>query len=472
MEFKDTCGELVVEKDCVVGVANEAFTPEFMTGMGAAFGTTLKTTDIVLMGRDFRYDSRMLKRCFTAGLIATGVSTFDFHAISGSVLQFLIRRFGASAGVLFASSHSIPNGIEIRIFDDLGVEISKDQIQDFLNLLLIPTCASIRRIPPEQIGHILVPPETENIYRTALTKVVNTKTISQMRSTVAVDCSLSPVSQIIPSLLSEMNFKVISLNSFRPVHIPEVLPNNLSLAMLTKSIIATDSDLGMVFGQQGSCVHFIDNSGNFIEPSEVATLLALERIQQAGEVEKVIVISEYLGERAQQAIEDAGATIKTVDVTVNSLPQVIRRYRAIFGAADDGSYYYPAFSPGRDCILTSFYLLNILAEREQRFSQLVHPYAHQRTESTKKLSDLQEVLNKLGTMRFSEFKILDTIIGYKFIFPDGGWVHLRPTRMLDICRMIGQGGENSTEEELFSNVNNTLEKIQDQITYEKEEKTQ
>ncbi|MFX0065102.1 MAG: hypothetical protein ACFFC7_23240, partial [Candidatus Hermodarchaeota archaeon] len=175
MEFKNTCGDLVVKKDCVVGIANGVFTPEFMTGMGAAFGTTLKRRDIVLMGRDFRYDSRMLKRCFTAGLIATGVSAFDFHAIPGSVLQFLIRRFGASAGVLFASSHSMPNGIEIRIFDDLGVEIPKNQIQDFLNLLKTPGCASIRRVLPEQIGHILVPPETENIYRTALTKVVNTK---------------------------------------------------------------------------------------------------------------------------------------------------------------------------------------------------------------------------------------------------------------------------------------------------------
>jgi phosphomannomutase/phosphoglucomutase len=469
MEFKNTCGDVVVEKDCVVGIANQGFTPEFMTGMGAAFGSTLKTTDIVLIGRDFRYDSRMLKRCFTAGLIATGISAFDFHAIPGSVLQFLIRRFGASAGVLFASSHSLRNGIEIRIFDDLGIELSKEQIQGFLTLLETPSGASIRRVPPEQIGHILVPPETENIYRTALTKVVNTKTISQMRSTVAVDCSLSPISQILPSLLSEMKFKVISLNSFQPVHLPEVLPNNLSLAMLTKSIIATDSDLGMVFGQQGSCVHFIDNSGNFIEPSEVATLLALERIQQAGAIEKVIVISEYLGERARKTIEDAGATVKTVDVTITSLPQVIRRYRAIFGATDDGSYYYPAFSPGRECILTSFYLLNILAKREQRFSQLVHPYAHQRTESTKKLSDLQEVLNRLGMMNFSEFKILDTIIGYKFIFPDGGWVHLRPTRMLGICRMIGQGGENSTEEDLFRNVNNTLETIQEQISQNKQE---
>ncbi|MFX1252466.1 MAG: hypothetical protein ACFFCZ_12750 [Promethearchaeota archaeon] len=469
MEFKSTCADLVVEKDCVVGIANEAFTPEFMTAMGAAFGTTLKTTDIVLMGRDFRYDSRMLKRCFTAGLIATGVSAFDFHAISGSVLQFLIRRFGASAGVLFAASHSIPNGIEVRIFDDLGVELPKDQIKDFLRFLETPGCTPIRRVPPEQIGHILVPPETENIYRTALTKVVDTKTISQMRSTVAVDCSLSPISQILPSLLSEMNFKVISLNSFQPVHLPEIFPNNLSLAMLTKSIIATDSDLGMVFGQQGSCVHFIDDSGNFIEPSEVATLLALERIQRAGSIEKVVVISKYLGERAQQTIENAGATVKTVDVTAISLPQVIRRYRAIFGAADDGSYYYPAFSPGRECILTSFYLLNILAKREQRFSQIVNPYAHQRTESTKKISDLQEVMNKLGAMRFSEFKILDTIIGYKFIYPDGGWVHLRPTRILGICRMIGQGGENSTEEDLFDNVNNTLETIQEQINQIKPE---
>ena len=48
---------------------------------------------------------------------------------------------------------------------------------------------------------------------------------------------------------------------------------------------------------------------------------------------------------------------------------------------------------------------------------------------------------------------------------------MRPTRILGICRMIGQGGENSTEEDLFRDVNNTLETIQDQITHERDEKT-
>ncbi|MFX1252465.1 MAG: hypothetical protein ACFFCZ_12745 [Promethearchaeota archaeon] len=466
MEPFKTCEEPIIQTDSIVGVANEAFTSEFMSGMGAAFGTTLKTTDIVLIGRDFRYDSQMLKRSFTAGLVSTGVSAFDFHAISGSALQFLIRRFGASAGVLFAASHSIPNGIEVRIFDDLGVEISKDQIQAFLNLLLTPDCGSLRRVLSQEIGRILTPQNIENIYRTALTKVIDSKAISQMHSTVTVDCSLSPISQILPSLLSEIHLELVSLNSFQPMHIPEVLPNILSLTRLIKSIIATDSDLGMVFGQQGSRVHFIDDRGNFIEPSEVATLLALERIQQAGGEEKVIVLSEYLGDPVRQTIEDAGATVKTVDITVTSLPQVIRHHRAIFGAADDGSYYYPAFSPGRECILTTFHLLSILAEQHQPLSRLVRLYTHQRVETTQKLLNLQEVMNKLGTMHFSEFKTLDTTIGCKFIFPDGGWIHLRPTKFIDQYQLIGQSGENSTEGELFKNVKNTLETIHDQITHE------
>ncbi|MFX0091823.1 MAG: hypothetical protein ACFFBD_08685, partial [Candidatus Hodarchaeota archaeon] len=280
---------------------------------------------------------------------------------------------------------------------------------------------------------------------------------------LTVDCSLSPISEIIPSLLSELNFKVVSLNSFKPVHIPEVLPNNHSLAILTKSLIATDSDLGIVFDQQGSCVHFIDETGTFIEPSEVATLLAINRIQETEGEEKVVVISEYLGEPVRQAIEDAGAKVQTVDVTTTSLPRAIRKYRAIFGAADDGSYYYPAFSPGRESILTVFYLLSTLAERKQPFSRIVHPYAHQRTDTTQKLAELQEVMTRLGTMQFKEFKTIDTVIGYKFIFPDGGWVHLRPTRIIGKFRLIGQSGENSSEDELFNIVKRILAEIQEKV---------
>ncbi|MFX0094578.1 MAG: hypothetical protein ACFFBD_22780, partial [Candidatus Hodarchaeota archaeon] len=215
----------IIQNDWIVGIANRSLTPELITGMGAAFGTTLDTTDIVLVGRDFRYDSRMLKRCFIGGLISTGVSTFDFHAIAGSTLQFLIRRFGASAGVLIAASHSIPKGIEIRIFDELGMEQPLNKLNMLLKSTSISSTNSIRRVHPEKIGRILVPPDVENIYRNALTRMIDTQSISKMNSNLTVDCSLSPISEIIPSLLSELNFNVVSLNSFKPVHIPEVLPN-------------------------------------------------------------------------------------------------------------------------------------------------------------------------------------------------------------------------------------------------------
>ncbi|MFX1533868.1 MAG: hypothetical protein ACFFDI_06500 [Promethearchaeota archaeon] len=468
MKFPDACEEPILQHDHLVGVTNESFTPEFISGLATAFGTVLKETDIVLVGCDLRYDSQMLKRCFTASIISTGVSVFDLSIISGTVLQFLIRRFGASAGVLFSASHSRPKSIEIRIFNELGIEVSKTTLQNILACSSSSVETTIRRTKPEKIGRVFNPSNVEEIYRTALTRVIDTQIISKMRLTVTVDCSFSAISQIVPSLLVDMNFNVVSLNSFHPVHLPEVLPNNQSLMVLAKSLSAIGGDLGMVFDQQGSHVHFIGNRGTFIEPSEVAMLLALNRIQHAEKGKSVIVISEYLGEAIRKTLEDAGATVETVDITANSLPQAIKHHRGIFGAADDGSYYYPAFSSGRECILASFYLLSILAQEDQLLTQLVHPYAHQRTETIQKLSNLQQLMSRLGTLRSSIFKIIDTIIGYKFIFPDRGWVHLRPTQFPDVYRLLGQGGETSTEQELFKRVRNTLKEIQEQINLEKQ----
>ncbi|MFX0063698.1 MAG: hypothetical protein ACFFC7_16120 [Candidatus Hermodarchaeota archaeon] len=451
-----------LQKDHIIGVTNKSFTPEFLSRLGAILGTTLKETDIALLGRDFRRDSLMLQNCFSTGLISTGVSSFNLDAIPGTILQFLIRRIGASAGILFAASHTHPNEIELRIFDESGSELSQASLHKMLNELKLPDGRNLRRVEPNKIGRILTLSDTQTIYHNALIRMVNTQSISQMQFKITVDCSLGPIFQIMPSLLADLCCNVISLNCFQPFHPPKVFPNNQSLVALIKSLVATNSDIGVVFDQRGSQVHFIDGTGTFVDPTEVTLLLALDRIQKAESTANVVVISQSLGEQIQKALAATGTRVKTIDVTTTSLSRAIRQYRAIFGAADDGSYYYPAFSPGCECILATLNLLDIMAQREQSLSQLVHPVAHQRTKFIQTLPEEQNIMNGLGTLRSSEFQIIDTIIGYKFVFPDNGWVSLYPTRQLGVYTLVGQRGETSTEQALFKKVLTILKTMQEQ----------
>ncbi|MFW9916983.1 MAG: phosphoglucomutase, partial [Candidatus Thorarchaeota archaeon] len=83
----------------IVGIANQGLTPEKASTLGAALGTHLGPDSVVVTCRDFRSDSRMVKRAFASGLMSTGIDVLDLHATSLPILQFALKRFGASAGV-------------------------------------------------------------------------------------------------------------------------------------------------------------------------------------------------------------------------------------------------------------------------------------------------------------------------------------------------------------------------------------
>ena len=85
----------------IVAKANYVFTPEISCSLGSIHGSLFNQTESLVIGRDYHNDSRMLKRAYTSGVMSTGVNLLNLGDCTFPMLQFTIRRFGASGGVLF-----------------------------------------------------------------------------------------------------------------------------------------------------------------------------------------------------------------------------------------------------------------------------------------------------------------------------------------------------------------------------------
>ena len=204
------------------GRANVEMIPETAAKMGAAVGTYLGGKDnVVVTGRDFRADSRMIKRSFSGGLLSTGTTVMDLHASPAPIVQFAVRRFGATCGALFASSHYASDEIVIRLFNHEGIEYSEREISEISKIY---GHGQFLRASPSEIGTVTVAEQAILIYRNALATFVNTSKISKSDFRVVIDCSLGPSSMIVPSLLSELRCDVIAMNSYIPTAVPEALP--------------------------------------------------------------------------------------------------------------------------------------------------------------------------------------------------------------------------------------------------------
>ena len=119
----------------IIGRANIVFTPEIASSIGSIHGSLFSQNESVVIGRDYHNDSRMLKRGYTSGCMSTGVNLLNLSDCSYPLLQFTIRRFGASGGAYFSGGHLYSDEVGVRFVDAGGVELAPMDVQNYLLLV-------------------------------------------------------------------------------------------------------------------------------------------------------------------------------------------------------------------------------------------------------------------------------------------------------------------------------------------------
>ncbi|MHA2089878.1 MAG: hypothetical protein ACW98K_03385 [Candidatus Kariarchaeaceae archaeon] len=425
-EFNKLIGERIV------GGFNE-LRPEISATLGGAVGSWLKNKATIAIARDFRADSRMMKRAFTAGLMSTGVSALDFHGVPTPLLQFYIRRFGADAGVMFTSGHYEGDKTGIRIFDETGAELTSKKLSEIRKILV---SHKIRRVPPAEMTDISDATGAIDVYIAAIKNIINRETVSKSKFRVVIDAALGPVSYVLPNILTDMNVDVIAINSFNPKIIPKNLPNSESLVSLAKTVKANDADLGVAFDVEGSRVVICDENGTLRSSDRIAAGLAARVVQQS---RGVMVISESMSKSIENIVESYGEgkqRVYRIRDQPGAIAKAIRENQAMFGASDTGSFWAPAFTVDSDGIFTSLKLLELLAAEERPLSRYLEslpqlPNNHREIfvpSSTENhlyafLEYIKDYPEELG-YKYA----IDALSGTKIMF-EKGWVNVAPSSM-------------------------------------------
>ncbi|MCK4848411.1 MAG: hypothetical protein KAT16_05265, partial [Candidatus Heimdallarchaeota archaeon] len=253
----------------ITAFSNTELTPELAALLGNALGTYLDSKAVVMVGRDYRRDSRMLKRAFSGGLLAAGIELIDLHAIPTSVLQFTIRRFGADCGLMITRSHNLAGMVSIKIFDSTGIEFKSEQVH---RVVEIAKSGQLRRVSAPEVGWISVA-DAMKIYDRALAGFFapSLESMKKAKLRVVIDCALGPASLIMPDILNEFGCEVISLNAHRPRN-PRFLPNPSSLVRLRDTVRAVNADLGVAIDAEARHAIIIDSQGRIRTAEETASV--------------------------------------------------------------------------------------------------------------------------------------------------------------------------------------------------------
>src|SRR5213080_740435 len=111
-------------EDGVSGLVNVDLTPETAVRLAAALGTALKRGARVVASRESPTACRMIKRAMLSGLTSTGVSVADLRVLPAAVSRHLLKTEGYDAGFHVGVSHSDPELLHIRFYEQPGIQLT------------------------------------------------------------------------------------------------------------------------------------------------------------------------------------------------------------------------------------------------------------------------------------------------------------------------------------------------------------
>jgi len=353
----------------IVGRANYIFTPEIASSIGSIHGSSFKLDETIVIGRDYHNDSRMLKRGYTSGIMSTGINVLNLADCTFPLLEFTIRRFGASGGAYFSGGHLYSEDVGVRFADAGGIELAPLEIKKIIESYnTYPK--QIRRVDPRRIGRIIAIPQTQDVYIKSLEQFVNKKQIKDANIKIVVDCSFSPTGKITPLLFNEVGVEVIALNTHYRERSIVPVPSINTIKNTADIVKASNSHLGVCFDVDGSRILVVDENGLEISFEDLLMFFIAYDQRIKNSKNSPVITTHSVSPVVKNFIEESGHPIKLVENYPGELSRQIRQERACFAAADSLKYYFPNYSPFSDGNYILLKILEIMSVQKDLISSL------------------------------------------------------------------------------------------------------
>lgn len=241
--------------------------------IGQAIGSQLvkRCSVNIILGRDGRISSEMIRELLIYGLTSVGCNVTDIGQVATPIVYFALEHLDIPNGVMITGSHNPAdhNGIKI-VYESAPISAL---VIETLYFDIVRNEFDISKMGNYQ--------QFENIifeYQKAILENIKLK-----RSLlVAIDCSNGATSLFCESLFSQLGCDVYplfcELDGTFPNHSPDpTVPENLRA--LIKLVQDKNLDIGIAFDGDGDRMIAVDNKGKLLWPDRIMILLAQDVIK-------------------------------------------------------------------------------------------------------------------------------------------------------------------------------------------------
>lgn len=190
------------------GVANEELTAELAMNIGRAAAMVLVNDEIkhptILIGKDTRLSGDMLEGALIAGLCSVGANVKLLGVVPTPAVAYLVKKYGADAGVMISASHNPFEFNGIKIFSSEGYKLP-DDLENRIEEIVLDNVVPYAVVKDEGIGRVETLETAVDDYIDHIAASVG-EDLSGME--VALDCSNGSSSRTAEKLFTKLGVKV------------------------------------------------------------------------------------------------------------------------------------------------------------------------------------------------------------------------------------------------------------------------
>jgi mannose-1-phosphate guanylyltransferase/phosphomannomutase len=353
----------------VTGLVNVDLTPEFASRLGAAYGAILPKGAIVSLNRDSHRSSRMIKRGINAGLPSAGINVHDINQVPIPVARYFIRSTEAAGGIHVRVSPYDQRVVDIKIFDQHGLDINKTTERKIENLFFRE---DFRRVYLDEIGAIEVLSNADVLgrYLQGFNKVVDSEVIRRRTFQLVVDYSYGSTIQILPGILESLGCEVIVLNTGDDAGVSRSIDDlNKNMRRLATVSSALNTDMGIRIDPGGERISLVDDRGRILDGMRMLAVMASLFLRQyrGGTVAAPVTAPTAL----QHIAKRYDGYVQHTKVLPHALMTAAGREGVVLVGDGQGGFVFPALQPAFDGMLAIAKLLELLATFDMRLSEVV-----------------------------------------------------------------------------------------------------
>ena len=403
------------------GLINIEITPEFASRLGAAIGAlTPKGTEIAF-SRDYTRSARMIGRALMSGMISSGTHVVDLSVLPAPVCRYWARHNHVSA-VAVQTSPVDPRSADIRIFDDLGLDIDKRNERKLEGLFFRE---DIRRVSHYEMGRITRRDSQTERYTEDMLHKLDLEAVRGAAFKVVIDYNNGAASMVLPEILRELNCTVIPLNA-APAEIvveqddPSFRAHLQEIGVITAAVKAT---LGVFIDTPGERCFIVDETGSVLEHDTAFAVLA----EAALGSRPGMVLGPASSSLAFSMIaERLGSRFVPTKITPGAVLRAAQHADAVLASDGSGGYCWPDFAISFDAIFTVARTLELLANSGTSLGALRAQVPHVTHRTAIEFCPWEVKGRVMRTMMERHLRDrVDLTDGVK-VFVDDGWVLVAP----------------------------------------------